>query len=247
MNGYQLDWWAVLSGQPREWLLSGIWMTFRLTVFSSLLATVIAVILLAMRLTTSRLLQGIAASYITVFRNTPLAVQFLFWYFGVIPLLPEVWRDWLNETHNYAGFTFPSMELIAGIWGLGLFSAAFIAEELRAGVRAVSAGQFEAARSQGLSAWQTLRYVILPQALANSWQPLIGQYLNLMKNSTLAMSIAVAELCYQVNQIESYNLHAIEAFAVGSLIYLLLGLFLSSSLEAFGRVIFKHKRSHSRG
>lgn len=55
MNGYQLDWWAVLSGQPREWLFSGIWMTFRLTVFSSLLATVIAVILLAMRLTTSRL------------------------------------------------------------------------------------------------------------------------------------------------------------------------------------------------
>ena len=171
----------------------------------------------------------------------------MFWYFGVIPLLPELWRDWLNETHIYAGFTFPSMELIAGIWGLGLFSAAFIAEELRAGVRAVSTGQFEAARSQGLSAWQTLRYVILPQALANSWQPLIGQYLNVMKSSTLAMSIAVAELCYQVNQIESYNLHAIEAFAVGSLIYLLLGLLLSSSLDVFGRVIFKHKRSHSHG
>ena len=61
------------------------------------------------------------------------------------------------------------------------------------------------------------------------------------------MSIAVAELCYQVNQIESYNLHAIEAFAVGSLIYLLLGLLLSSSLDVLGRVIFKHKRSHSHG
>ena len=86
-----------------------------------------------------------------------------------------------------------------------------------------------------------MRYIILPQALANSWQPLIGQYLNLMKNSTLAMSIAVAELCYQLNQIESYNLHAIEAFAMGSLIYLLLGVVMSSPLDALGRTIFRYK------
>ena len=67
MNGYQLDWWAVLSGQPREWLFSGIWMTFRLTVFSSLLATVIAVILLAMRLINLKLqnhLNFLVQSYI---------------------------------------------------------------------------------------------------------------------------------------------------------------------------------------
>ncbi len=171
----------------------------------------------------------------------------MFWYFGVIPLLPEIWRDWLNETHTVAGFTFPSMELLTGIWGLGLFSAAFIAEELRAGVRAVSSGQFEAARSQGLSYFLTLRHVILPQALANAWQPLIGQYLNLMKNSTLAMSIAVAELCYQLNQIESYNLHAIEAFAVGSLIYLILGVILSSSLDSLGRFVFRYKGNRIHG
>lgn len=241
MSGYHLDWAGVLTGLPREWLITGLWETFRLTIMASLLATLIAVLLLAMRLSNSRLLQNIAASYITVFRNTPLAVQFLFWYFGAIPLLPELWRDWLNETHSAAGFTFPSLELLTGIWGLGLFSAAFIAEELRAGVRAVAAGQFEAAKSQGFSYGRTLRYIILPQALANSWQPLIGQYLNLMKNSTLAMSIAVAELCYQLNQIESYNLHAIEAFAVGSLIYLLLGVVMSSSLDALGRTIFRYK------
>jgi polar amino acid transport system permease protein len=235
MNGYRFDWLAVLSGLPRQWLLSGLLTTLELSLLASLLATALAVALLALRLLPSRACAAIATAYISVFRNTPLAVQFLFWYFGVVSLLPALWRQWLTAPHHWQGLSFPSLEMLVGVWGLGLFSAAFLAEDLRAGMRAVARGQFEAGRSLGLGAWQTLRLVVLPQALANAWQPLIGQYLNLMKNSTLAMSIAVAELCYQANQIESYNFHAIEAFAVVSAAYLVLGLVLSALLQGLGR------------
>lgn len=244
---YHLDWSAVLTGLPREWMLSGLLTTIELTLLASILATLLAILLLSMRLSSSSFLQRSAAVYTTVFRNTPLAVQLLFWYFGLVPQLPDTWKDWLNETHVWGSLVFPSLELSVGIWGLGLFSAAFIAEELRAGVKAVAVGQFEAATSQGFRSGQILRFIILPQALANAWQPLIGQYLNLMKNSTLAMSIAVAELCYQVNQVESYNLHAIEAFAIGSLLYLMLGMCMSVGLERLGSVIFRYKRTLHHG
>jgi polar amino acid transport system permease protein len=238
MSAYRLDWSAVLSGQPLIWLESGLRLTVNLFVWSSLLATLIAILLLALRLTPSRSLQGLSAAYVTLFRNTPLAVQLLFWYFGGLQLLPQPVHDWLNNAHSLGGVRFPSTETLVGIWSLGLFTAAFLTEEMRAGVRAVASGQVEAARSQGFSHWQSLRLIVLPQALRHAWQPLIGQYLNLMKNSPLTMSIAVTELLYQTNQIESYNLHAIEAYAVATVIYLTLGLVISLLLQRLGWLMF---------
>ena len=232
MGGYHFDWSAVLSGQPLDWLLHGMGVTLELTLLAGVMATLLALVLLSLRLAGPRPLQWIGAGYITLFRNTPLAVQLLFWYFGGVVWLPESARNWLNAGHQLFGIGFPSTELLVGIWSMGLFTAAFLAEELRAGVRAVPQGQLEAARSQGFSQWQSLRLVILPQALAHAWQPLVGQYLNLLKNSPLAMSIAVTEIMYQTSQIESFNFHGIEAYAVASVIYLLLGVVLSAVLTS---------------
>jgi polar amino acid transport system permease protein len=234
MSGYHVDWSAVLSGQPLGWLMHGVLVTLELTLLASLLASVAALILLALRLSPIRALQRLSQAVVSVFRNTPLAVQLLFWYFGAVPCLPAPLRSWLNDSHSLGWLSFPSMELCVASWSLGLFSAAFIAEELRAGVRAVAAGQMEAARSQGFSSWQALQLIILPQAVRHAWQPLIGQYLNLLKNSPLTMSIALAELMYQTNQIESFNFHGIEAYAVASVIYLLLGLLISVLLRHLG-------------
>lgn len=240
MSGYTLDWSAVLSGEPRQWLISGLWGTIGLTCWASLFATVLAVLLLAMRLSRHRPVRLAAAGYVTLFRNTPLAVQLLFWYFGGLQCLPQPVRDWLSDGPTVLGVTVPSTEMLVGVWSLGLFTAAFLAEDLRAGVRAVPAGQMEAALSQGFGRWQSLRLVVLPQALAHAWQPLIGQYLNLMKNSPLTMSIAVTELMYKTSQIESYNLHGIEAYAVASALYLAIGLVMSLLLARLGRVLFQH-------
>jgi polar amino acid transport system permease protein len=234
MSGYRFDWSAVLGGQPLSWLMHGVGVTVVLTALAAMLASALAVLLLSLRLAPFRPAGWLAGSWVQVFRNTPLAVQMLFWYFGGVLLLPESWRDTLSGSHALLGLPLPGTELLVAAWSLGLFGSAFLAEDLRAGLRAVPFGQWEAARSQGFATIGALRRVILPQALAHAWPPLVNQYLNLLKNSPLAMSIAVAELMYQTNQIESFNFHAIEAYAVASAIYLLLGLALSLLLGRLG-------------
>ena len=114
-------------------------------------------------------------------------------------------------------------------------------EEIEAGLRAVPAGQREAALSQGFSDHALFRYVLLPQGLANAWQPVVGQYLNLMKLSSLASGIGFAELTYQVRQIESYNAHALEAFAVGTALYLVLGVVMGMALARLGPGATQHR------
>jgi len=220
---WHIDWAGVLTGQPREWIISGFFTTVYVTLVGALFATLLTLLLMTLRLTGGRFGQRLVAVYVSIFRNTPLLVQLLFWYFAAYSALPESWRFYIADEHAWA--TFPgnigwlTPEFLCSAWSLALFSAAFFVEEIQSGLNAVSAGQREAAWVQGFSQWQMLRYILLPQGIANAWQ-----YLNLMKLSSLATGIGFAELTYQVSQIESYNAHALEAFAVGTALYLLLGL-----------------------
>ncbi|MEP9367159.1 amino acid ABC transporter permease [Xanthobacter sp. VNH20] len=238
MGGITFDFAGVLTGQPGQWLLAGFLMTVYVTIAGSLVATLLAVLVLGLRVAPVAPLRWLAIAVIEVFRNTPVLVQFLFWYFAAYNLLPQAFRSYITGDHPWAVLPVSNVllapEFIASAWGLGVFTAAFLAEELRAGLNAMPSGQREAAISQGFSYGATLRLILLPQALANSWQPLVTQYLNLMKLSSLASAISLAELTYQVRQIESFNAHAFEAFAVGTVLYLLLGLVLGQALVAFG-------------
>ncbi|HED9537047.1 TPA: ABC transporter permease subunit, partial [Klebsiella pneumoniae] len=172
------------------------------------------------------------------FRNTPLLVQLLFWYFAAWNLLPLAVKEVVNDEHAWSilpgNVWWLTPEFLCSMWGLGVFTSAFLVEEIASGLRAVSHGQREAALSQGFTPWQELRFILLPQGLANAWQPIVGQYLNLMKLSSLASGIGFAELTYQVRQIESYNAHALEAFAVGTALYLALGVAMGVALTRLG-------------
>ena len=232
-----IDWMGVLGGQPREWLVSGLLMTLCVTIAASAIASLLSIALLGLRISAHKASSLPAKAIISIFRNTPLLVQLLFWYFAAFGILPDALRQWINEEHPWATLPYGVMlvtpEFIASAWGLGVFSAVFIAEEIRAGLEAVPDGQREAAISQGFGYWSALRRILLPQALRNAYQPVVGQYLNLMKLSSLACSIGLAEITYQVRQIESYNSHALEAFAVGTLLYLAIGLALERLLLVF--------------
>ncbi|NDI85893.1 amino acid ABC transporter permease [Undibacterium crateris] len=238
MSGFHLDWNGVLSGPPASWLLAGLLNTGLITVLGSITASVLALALILLRTSELRALRNLAQGIVLVFRNTPLLVQIFFWYFAVYPALPEVVRDWIVSDHWFSplanGFRCLSPEFFCAWLGLSWFTAAFLAEELRTGLQAVPLGQAEAARSQGLSRWKTLRYILLPQAMCNAWQPMIGQYLNLMKLSSLASGIGFAEIIYSTRQIESFNSHAIEAYAIATLLYLILGLLMGQLLLRFG-------------
>ncbi len=232
------DWAGVLAGQPLQWIISGFLTTLYVSIVGSLLATLLTVLLLALRMSSSRLARGAVAAFVSVFRNTPLLVQLLFWYFAAYGALPQSWRFYIGDNHPWASFpgniAWLTPEFLCAAWGLALFTAAFLVEEVQAGLNSVPKGQTEAAISQGFSRKTLLLSILLPQALINAWQPITGQYLNLMKLSSLATGIGFSELTYQVSQIESYNAHAFEGFAVGTLLYLALGLILGWLMTAFG-------------
>ncbi|ASV55176.1 Glutamate Aspartate transport system permease protein GltJ [Lelliottia jeotgali] len=240
-----LDWQGVLSGQPLQWIFSGFLTTLWVTLAGMIIASAFAVLFLLLRLAGGKTGNAIVAVWVSLFRNTPLLVQLLFWYFAAWNGLPRVFRDYINADHSWSilpgDVWWFTPEFLCSAWGLGVFTSAFLIEEIASGLQAVSSGQRQAALAQGFSSWQLFRYILLPQGLANAWQPVVGQYLNLMKLSSLASGIGFAELTYQVRQIESYNAHALEAFTVGTVLYLLTGVVLGLLLLKLGPTTAKRR------
>jgi polar amino acid transport system permease protein len=214
------------------------------------LATAIGLIVAVLRAAHIRPVAAILGAYVEVFRNTPLLVQFLFWYFGAARLLPRSWLDWMNLPHAWqlgsVTTAWPGFEFFAAAFGLTLFTAAFIAEDIRSGIKAVPKGQYESATSQGLTHWQAMRRVILPQALRHARGPIIGEYLNVVKNSSLAMAIGLAELSYQSREIETETFHAFEAFAAATVLYIGLSMGLTLLNELI-KIQSKHRRFQTVG
>jgi polar amino acid transport system permease protein len=233
------DWSGVLSGHPLHWLLQGLAVTIAVTLVAGAIATVVAVLLTALRLSPLAPVRLATRAVVSLIRNTPLLIQLMVWYFVGFARLPQAIKDVMTRDHPWA--TLPGQvslagpEFVAAAWGVGLFIGVFLGEELQAGLNAVAPGQREAAASQGFGAWDTLVAILLPQALRNAYEPVVGQYLNLMKLTAIACSIGLAELTYQARQVESFNSHAFEAFAAATLLYLGLGLVLERALRAVRR------------
>lgn len=223
---YKFDWNKVLSGEYLDWIIDGVGVTLQISAVSLLFALLIGTTIAVMRMTKVKPLIWFSASFTEFFRNTPLLVQIFFWYFGADSLLPRFALDWLYEQ---------DFEFCAGVIALSVYTAAFIAEEIRAGVNSIPKNQLEASRACGLSFVQAMRYVILPQAFRIIVPPMISQALNLVKNSSLCMTIGVAELTYMARQIESYTFRGFEAFTISTLIYLCISLVVSFSINFYNK------------
>ncbi len=195
------------------------------------------------RLSRRRLLSWPARAYLALFRNTPLLVQLFFWYFGVPALLPEALVSWLNTPHETPLLDWPSFEFLAGAWGLTLYTSAFVAEEFRAGIASVRPEQRAAGLALGLTQRQVWRVVALPQALRTALPPLLGQYMNALKNSSLAMAIGLAELSYASRQVETETFKTFQAFGIATLLYI--GAI--ALIEAFGQALQQTRRYRQGG
>jgi polar amino acid transport system permease protein len=149
---------------------------------------------------------------------------------GSSTILPEFVNQWLYR-HDF--------EFAAGTIALTVYTAAFIAEEIRSGVFSIPKTQLEASRAVGLSFIQAYAYVILPQAFRIVIPPLISQFLNLIKNSSLVMTIGVMDLTYMARQIESYTFHGFEAFTVATLIYLCISLIVSLLITQYNKYFLR--------
>lgn len=220
MNGW-------LAPKYVEWIAHGLLTTLTLSacvIVAATLAGFVLALALDPRIVPNRAVARGAASYVLVFRNSPLLVQLLFWYFGAATLLPPSWMSWLNSVHSFAAgpvtLAWPSFEFIAAWLGLTCYAAAFIGEEFRAGIRGVKSAQYQAAAALGLAPYAVFRYVILPQAIRIATPPLAGQYMNIVKNSSLAMAIGLAELSYASRQVDTETFKTFQAFGAATALYI---------------------------
>ncbi|VVE72938.1 amino acid ABC transporter permease [Pandoraea anapnoica] len=214
------DW---LAPKYLDWLFTGFGVTVALAVAASATATLLGFGLAVARNSHSALFARPATAYVALMRNTPLLVQLFFWYFGVAALLPASAVQWLSQAHVWHVVLFdirwPTLETFAGFIGLTLYTTAFIGEEIRAGLRGVPAGQTHAAAALGLSRFAIFRHVVLPQAVRIAMPPLFGQYMNVVKNSSLTMAIGLAELSYASRQVETETFKTFQAFGIATLLY----------------------------
>ncbi len=190
------------------WILvrDGVPTTLAISLASFALAVLLGVFLALARRYGPLPLRYLAAAYIEVFRGTPLLVQLFFIYFG----LPE--------------FGIVLDRRIAGVLGLALNYAAAEAENYRAGLESVPAGQSEAAWALGLSRWQTIRYIIIPQAIRIAIPPATNDFIALLKDSSLVSVITIDELLRTAQNLASSTRDQKGMFALCALVYLLLGL-----------------------
>ena len=221
---YQFNWSVLWSGQSGSWLLQGVLTTLAISILAWLLAVALGILSGAMRTVPWKPLRALAAFYVEFFRNVPLLVWMFFWYFGVPPLLPRGAQDWLFSHRA---------EFWAGMFALGVYHGARMSEVIRAGILSIPRTQFEAAVAMGLTTFQAYRLVIVPIALRLIVPPATSESLNLLKNSSVALTISVAELTFQTRQIETYTAKAIEAFTAGTVIYLVMCVTIASIM---GRV-----------
>ena len=223
---YTFKWSVLWSGQSGQWLLQGLITTLELSALAWVIAVVLGIVSGALRTVPFGPLRWGATFYVEFFRNVPLLVWMFFWYFGVPPLLPRGAQDWLFS-HG--------LEFWAGTIALGVYHGARMSEVIRSGIGAIPRTQFEASLAMGLTTFQAYRLVILPVALRLVVPPVTNDSLNLLKNSSVALTISVAELTFQTRQVETYTAKAIEALTAGTLIYLVLCLSIATIMARVER------------
>ncbi|WP_339311480.1 amino acid ABC transporter permease [Paenibacillus sp. FSL k6-2145] len=191
-------------------LLEGTVVTLKLVVISLIIAMVIGLISGLMSTSLNRMLRLVATLYVDIIRGTPLLVQVYFIYFG-LPVFLDM--------------RIPAMT--AGIIAISLNAGAYISEIFRAGINSISNGQHEAARSLGLSRFQTMRLVVLPQATRRMIPTFVNQFIITIKDTSLLSAIGIAELTQSGEIIISSNFRAFEIWGVVGIFYLIIIVLLS--------------------
>ncbi len=237
------------SSDSYAWALFIGWLNSLKVIASSLiLATFLGTLIGFTRAGKNSLLGLISAGYITIIRQTPLLLQLMFWYFvGFLGLKDNIFIQTKNifnisnQGIEFSGLIFSS-EFLALLLGLSIFTSAYIAEVIRGGILSVPRGQWEAFRSLGLSERKGLIRIILPQALPAIIPGLTSQYLNLAKNSTLAIAVGYSDI-YAINDtIINQTGRAIECFIILLVSFLLLNLLITNAMEFINRLILKSRK-----
>ncbi|MEL7243576.1 MAG: ABC transporter permease subunit [Cyanobacteria bacterium J06573_2] len=222
----------------------GLINTLRIAIAGIILTTIVGIAAGIARLSDNWLVRNLALIYVEIIRNTPLLLQLLFWYSAVFLSFPNVSNKisllgliYLSQDGlEIIGFKFSS-EFAALLIGLVVYTGSFIAEIVRAGIQSVSKGQWEAARSLGLKPGLIMRLVIFPQALRVIIPPLTSQYLNLTKNSSLAIAIGYPDIYFVASTSFNQTGKAVEVMLLIMLTYLTFSLTISVLMNLINKTV----------
>jgi glutamate/aspartate transport system permease protein len=227
---YNWNWGLLLKEPYIGWLLTGLGWTVVLSIAGWLIALPLGIAVGIARTASSRCVLRLAGFYVTVFRNIPLLLQMFVWFFVVPELLPARLGLWVKRD-------LPNPEFWTAVGALAFYTSGRLGELFRAGLQAVPRGQKMAAAAAGMSQAQALRYIVIPQALRIILPPLTSEFLSVVKNSSLALTIGVLELTAQSRQIENFTFHGFEAFGAATMFYVLIALVLNLVMACLQRAL----------
>jgi len=218
-------------------LLQGFFITLKLSIWGTILAALIGICIGLMSISKRLFLRLSAKTYVELIRNIPALVLVIIFYFFVsdqmmsLLRVDELSREFAKQNQWLFQLLFSRPEMmtqfISGVITLGLFQGAYIAEIVRAGIQSIDVGQWEASSSLGLSWWQQMKTIILPQAIRNMLPPLANEFINTIKYSSIVSVISIQELTFQGMQVMTSTQVTIEVWLTITAMYLILCLGLS--------------------
>jgi glutamate/aspartate transport system permease protein len=234
---YNWNWGILLSPEPGGtgtylyYLIVGLGWTLATALAAWVIALAVGSIVGTLRTTPLPWVVRLGNAYVEIFRNVPLIVQMFLWFFVVPELLPAAIGDWIKQMPP------PWSSYLPAVMCLGIFTSVRVAEQVRAGINSLPRGQRLAGTAMGLTEPQTYRFVILPQAFRIILPPLTSEFMNIIKNSSVALTIGLLELTGRARAMQEFSFRVFEAFTAATVIYLLTNLLVVLAMRALEKKV----------
>jgi glutamate/aspartate transport system permease protein len=233
--GYNWHWKVLLEMEPGgtgsylQYLLVGLVWTIATALAAWVIALSIGALVGTLRTTSMKWVVRGGNLYVEIFRNIPLIVQMFLWFFVLPELLPQALGDWIKQRPP------PWSMFWTAVVCLGIFTSVRVAEQVRAGIQSLPRGQGMAGTAMGLTQAQTYRFVLLPQAFRIVLPPLTSEFMNIIKNSSVALTIGLLELTGRARAMQEFSFRVFEAFSAATVIYLLTNMVVVVGMRALER------------
>ena len=234
---YHWDWAIFFQPEPGgtgtylHYLVVGLGWTLATALAAWVIALLIGSVVGVLRTTPHKWVVRLGNGYVELFRNVPLIVQMFLWFFVMPELVPAALGDRIKQMPPPWGSYLPA------VMCLGLYTSVRIAEQVKSGIGSLSRGQGMAGTALGLTLGENYRYVLLPQAFRIVLPPLTSEFMNVIKNSSVALTIGLLELTGRARAMQEFSFKVFEAFAAATLIYLLTNLVVVYGMRALEKKV----------
>jgi len=234
---YNWHWKVLLETEPGgsgtylQYLIVGLGWTLATALAAWVIALAIGALVGTLRTTPMKWVVRAGNLYVEIFRNVPLIVQMFLWFFVFPEFLPKGLGDWIKQMPP------PWASYVPAVLCLGIFTSVRVAEQVRAGINSLPRGQRMAGIAMGLTEAQTYRTVILPQAFRIILPPLTSEFMNVIKNSSVALTIGLLELTGRARAMQEFSFRVFEAFTAATVIYLLTNLIVVVLMRALEKKV----------